>query len=236
MRTLFGVGVLHLCLLQISGYVPRRFDVRSDCNPRLRGEISPLLTKNTPNVPSSFGLSGSYRSFDHQRYGRIRSRRHIVSVWGVSRRQASVEYWKGWFPSCRDGDAIFARNALENGVNVDQLDDEVEPGRGKGRTGLQEAAIRGHSEVVGVLLKYRPNLDHQDYWDGRTALMEAAKGGHVEVVRMLIHAGASLDLKDFEGMTAYDWADAYNNGVDLKKRFKLLDQITGASSAGRIQL
>mmetsp|Transcript_32243 Transcript_32243/g.63003 ORF Transcript_32243/g.63003 Transcript_32243/m.63003 type:complete len:181 (+) Transcript_32243:133-675(+) len=146
------------------------------------------------------------------------SRRTVASVWESTDGDPALYYWKGWFPSCREGDITFLREALAFGIDVDQLDDEAEPGRGKGRTALQEASVRGNVKVVNLLLEHNPSIDHQDYWDGRTALMEAARCGHAEVVVSLIRAGASLDVQDFEGMTAYDWAERFNRNVDDKRR------------------
>eukprot|EP00470_Lotharella_oceanica_P002069 CAMPEP_0170170178 /NCGR_PEP_ID=MMETSP0040_2-20121228/3139_1 /TAXON_ID=641309 /ORGANISM="Lotharella oceanica, Strain CCMP622" /LENGTH=184 /DNA_ID=CAMNT_0010409393 /DNA_START=140 /DNA_END=694 /DNA_ORIENTATION=- len=149
------------------------------------------------------------------------SRRTVASVWESTDGDPALFYWKGWFPACREGDVTFLREALAFGVDVDQLDDEAEPGRGKGRTALQEASARGHVEVVKLLLEHQPSINHQDYWDGRTALMDAARSGHVEVVVCLIRAGASLDVRDFEGMTAYDWAESFNRNVDVSRRIKM---------------
>mmetsp|Transcript_6007 Transcript_6007/g.7333 ORF Transcript_6007/g.7333 Transcript_6007/m.7333 type:complete len:276 (+) Transcript_6007:107-934(+) len=149
----------------------------------------------------------------------------VVSVWDSSK-DVGLEYWKGWMTSCRMGDVAFVRAAINYGIDIEQLDDEIEPGRGKGRTGLQEAAARGHIEVVKVLLENNPCVDHQDYWNGRTPLMEAAKGGHAEVVMLLIKYGASTELRDFEGMTAYDWADQYNKKVDVENQIKLWKKLS----------
>jgi len=128
--------------------------------------------------------------------------------------------------SCRTGDVAFVRAAISYGIDIEQLDDEIEPGCGKGRTGLQEAAARGHQEVVRVLLENSSRVDHQDYWNGRTPLMEAAKGGHAEVVMLLIKYGASTELRDFEGMTAYDWADQYNKKVEVENQIQLWKQLS----------
>eukprot|EP00467_Chlorarachnion_reptans_P009930 CAMPEP_0114530952 /NCGR_PEP_ID=MMETSP0109-20121206/25751_1 /TAXON_ID=29199 /ORGANISM="Chlorarachnion reptans, Strain CCCM449" /LENGTH=241 /DNA_ID=CAMNT_0001713673 /DNA_START=80 /DNA_END=805 /DNA_ORIENTATION=+ len=131
-----------------------------------------------------------------QRPAYVRRRRY-VRVWD-STRDVSLEYWKGWMPACRMGNVEFVKAAIEFGVDVEQVDDEVEPGRGKGRTGLQEAAARGHYEVVELILEQCPNVNHQDYWNGRTALMDAAKGGHGDIVMLLINAGAATEIKDFD--------------------------------------
>eukprot|EP00471_Norrisiella_sphaerica_P006449 CAMPEP_0184488054 /NCGR_PEP_ID=MMETSP0113_2-20130426/10500_1 /TAXON_ID=91329 /ORGANISM="Norrisiella sphaerica, Strain BC52" /LENGTH=130 /DNA_ID=CAMNT_0026870525 /DNA_START=475 /DNA_END=867 /DNA_ORIENTATION=+ len=125
---------------------------------------------------------------------------------------------------------MFVRAAIDNGVDIEQLDDEVDPGRGKGRTGLQEAAARGHVEVVEMILDQNPRIDHQDYWNGRTALMEAAKGGHAEVVMMLINSGASTEIRDYDGLTAYDWAEQYNRKADIEKQIKIWKKMSKNTS------
>eukprot|EP00954_Amorphochlora_amoebiformis_P013336 1046617-Amorphochlora_amoeboformis.AAC.3 len=134
--------------------------------------------------------------------------------------------------------------ALHNGVDVNQLDDEVRgsskpivgiPGFLKAAVGFlrlsrgaAKAALvckkqplgdisRSQTYVVELLLKHKPSIDHQDYWDGRTALMDAARQGHAEIVKALVIAGASLTIRDFEGNTAYDHALIHNRNVDNRK-------------------
>eukprot|EP00954_Amorphochlora_amoebiformis_P013335 1046617-Amorphochlora_amoeboformis.AAC.2 len=40
-----------------------------------------------------------------------RSRRLTANVW-ESRNEPALEFWKGWFPSCRSGDVLFVEYAL----------------------------------------------------------------------------------------------------------------------------
>lgn len=67
-----------------------------------------------------------------------------------------------------------------------------------GRTPLHEAAIRGHKDIIKVLLKNAEICYVRATDDGgRTALHWAAESGHEAVVKLLVATGkADADLKD----------------------------------------
>jgi hypothetical protein len=74
------------------------------------------------------------------------------------------------------------------------------------RTALHWAAEKGHTEVVGALLKIEGiEVNTQDKW-GKTALHIAAQNGHTEVVSALIKKGADVKAIDQFGRTALHWA------------------------------
>ncbi len=84
-----------------------------------------------------------------------------------------------------------------------------------GMTALMRAGVRGHIEIVKMLVSAGANVNLQDS-DGRTALMRADVGGltcwtafmrasrcgHTEIVKMLVLAGANVNLQDSDGRTA----------------------------------
>ena len=66
---------------------------------------------------------------------------------------------------------------------------------------LIEAAHKGDTAKVQVLLEHGANVNHQA--EGKeTALMQASASGHVEVVKILLENGADVNLKHSSGATA----------------------------------
>ena len=63
-----------------------------------------------------------------------------------------------------------------------------------GKTALNLAADKGHTQVVKTLVEAGAAKDIQDE-DGCTAMIWAARRRHVDVLKILIHAKASLDLQ-----------------------------------------
>lgn len=72
-------------------------------------------------------------------------------------------------------------------------------------TPLHVAALRGHVDVVGVLLEAGARLEAQTNW-GETPLHVAAMKGHRDAVATLIAAGADVNAKDEGGHTPLGWA------------------------------
>ena len=131
-----------------------------------------------------------------------------------------------------DGNSAVVKNFLEQGIQVDAVDEE-------GHTALIFAAFNGHSEIILDLLKAGALVDRRDVM-GRTALMygstgpfpeavkilldkgaepnavdsdehftalmHAAAEGHLEVVKVLMSKGADQTLKDIDGDNAASFA------------------------------
>ena len=70
-----------------------------------------------------------------------------------------------------------------------------------GYTALSEAAMAGHTIVVGQLLRANADPNRQAS-DGRTALHRAAFHGWIPILRLLLEHGADPELKDGDGRTA----------------------------------
>uniref|UniRef100_A0A0G4H230 Uncharacterized protein n=1 Tax=Chromera velia CCMP2878 TaxID=1169474 RepID=A0A0G4H230_9ALVE len=80
-------------------------------------------------------------------------------------------------------------------VNVDMRDEAT------GGTALLVASGHGHTDIVGLLVEAKANLDLQDN-NGLTALIRASSSGHTDAVRLLVDAKAKLDIQDKGGKTA----------------------------------
>jgi ankyrin repeat protein len=72
----------------------------------------------------------------------------------------------------------------------------------KALTALHVAVLRGHAEVVRILLKRGANPTAQDK-HGRTPFHEASRQGHVELVRMILERGADPTVQDKDGRTPF---------------------------------
>lgn len=74
-----------------------------------------------------------------------------------------------------------------------------------GSTALMFAAFEGKAAVADVLLKAGAHIDHVNA-KGHSALMSAAAHGYRNTVALLLDSGADPTIKDFEGVTAEQFA------------------------------
>jgi uncharacterized protein len=100
-----------------------------------------------------------------------------------------------------------------------------------GNTALMEAAARGHTDTVRVLIEKGGEVDATDN-AGRTALMEAAFEGYTETVRVLLSKDANINAHDHEGWTPLFWA-AFSRRTDTV-RF-LLEKGADANAQNKYQ-
>jgi len=47
---------------------------------------------------------------------------------------------------------------------------------------------------------------------------------------MLINSGASTEIRDYDGLTAYDWAEQYNRKADIEKQIKIWKKMSKNTS------
>ena len=90
------------------------------------------------------------------------------------------------------------KDLLRRGGSADSADQHDQ-------TALYWAAVKGHREVVQVLLDAGATIDRASP-QGMTPLMEAAKNGKPDVTAGLLVNGASTGVTNNFGQTALDWA------------------------------
>lgn len=84
---------------------------------------------------------------------------------------------------------------------------------------LHEAASRGYTQIVQLLLDYDAYIDQQELND-MTPLILAIINGHTQTAQVLIDAGAKIYLKDGSGNTALHYAAGSGNTVITDKLLK----------------
>ncbi|MDA3850016.1 MAG: ankyrin repeat domain-containing protein [Spirochaetaceae bacterium] len=92
----------------------------------------------------------------------------------------------------------------------------------RANTAIMEAASKGLTDVVQLLINHGAELDHQSK-SGQTALILAVGNGQTQVARILMKAGADIRAKDPLGMDARKYANLYNY-TDL---LELMDHLYG---------
>ncbi len=105
---------------------------------------------------------------------------------------AALRVWR----AVGGGDVGEVRRGIESGVSVNwKNEDEMD------RTFLHEAASKGRTSVMALLLEQRSVSVNAKDEDDATPLHRAAKSGSVAAVEMLIKAGAAVDARDYGGNT-----------------------------------
>lgn len=111
---------------------------------------------------------------------------------------------------CDKGKYDEAKQLIEKGANVNDADYA-------GNTALHEAALRGHTEIVELLLDNGAILDVQNGpYDRDTPLIDAVSNGHVETVKLLLERGANPTVCNSSGQNAFDSVES-----DDPHRFEL---------------
>lgn len=67
---------------------------------------------------------------------------------------------------------------------------------------LTVAAVRGHAEVVQLLLKHGPGVDEDDWDYPLWLLSQVARAGHADVAQVLLDGGFCMHEADSDGRTA----------------------------------
>lgn len=84
---------------------------------------------------------------------------------------------------------------LQHGAAVNGSDES-------GRTALIDAASRGQTEAVGVLLAAGADVEAKTKIEEKTAVLLAADQGHVKIVQMLVGNRSNVNARDGNGKTA----------------------------------
>ena len=108
--------------------------------------------------------------------------------------------WTPLMKAALHGRTVMLQRLLDAGADVSVSD------RG-GYTALLHAAANNHTDAVELLLANGAAIDHQEQTNGWTALIWAANRGQRETVELLMRHGADTSLRDFEGLSAADWAE-----------------------------
>lgn len=85
-------------------------------------------------------------------------------------------------------------------------------------TALKYAVSYDQLEIVKILIKNKANI-HDKYEKGTTLLMKTINGNknNLSIAKLLIEKGIKVDEKDKYGGTAFMYAAAYGNYIDLLK-------------------
>ena len=89
----------------------------------------------------------------------------------------------------------FMQHLLRHGAAVDASDSA-------GRTALIDAASRGLTKSVEILLNAGANVDAKTKTEEKTALLLATDQGHTDIVRALIAWRSNVNARDNDGKTA----------------------------------
>ncbi len=111
-------------------------------------------------------------------------------------------------PLMRASDVEVVKKLLENGANVNAANED-------NFTALRNAALRGYSDVVGLLLAAGADTAIVDMF-GKTPIMLAVSWGYGDIVNMLLKAGASVSGVDRYGRTPL-MLSAQDGYVDIVK-------------------
>ncbi|MGH6862206.1 MAG: ankyrin repeat domain-containing protein, partial [Phyllobacterium sp.] len=92
--------------------------------------------------------------------------------------------------AAKNGDLTRARQLLDQGANIADLDSSGEPA-------LLIASLAGHKEIVALLLDRGSAIEIRNK-GGLTAVHAAAYAGRLDVVKLLVSKGAAVnDNKNF---------------------------------------
>lgn len=102
---------------------------------------------------------------------------------------------------CDKGDYNGAAELLKQGVDVNDRDYA-------GNTALHDAALKGHYDIVELLLDNGAEIDvRSGATDLDTPLIDAASHSHVSIVKLLLDRGADPLIYNAQGKTALDFVD-----------------------------
>lgn len=91
------------------------------------------------------------------------------------------------------------KQAIQEGVDIHAMD-------GRGLNALHWACMRGHLDVVDLLLQHDAKINEKDDDRQWAPLHWAASNGHLSVVKRLMEQGADVNIKDRSAMSPLHWA------------------------------
>ena len=103
---------------------------------------------------------------------------------------------------------------------------------GKYGTPLHQAALKGHKEIVSVLLDAGCPIDVVDN-EGRSVLHYAAESGAVEVIGVLIERGLDVNREDNDGWTPLHWTSGLGELEAVCELLRLGAQASMTMVAGK---
>ncbi len=104
--------------------------------------------------------------------------------------------------------AVVGRLLEEEGSRVDD-------GNGYGAAPLYSACLKGHMEIVLLLVEKGADVDTGDH-AGWTPLHIACVDGHLEIVRLLVEKGADMDKETVDGDTSL-WIACENGHLEVAR-------------------
>ena len=141
-----------------------------------------------PNAVGVYGFTALHRAAQFDRVELVRA---LLDA------GANVNYAGKWgsTPLMCAKSAVVARMLLEAGAEPNAATIPNGHGIRAGGTALMEAAQRGDTESVALLLKYGADMERRNV-EGHTALILAARNGPNATTRLLIDAGANVGLRE----------------------------------------
>lgn len=107
--------------------------------------------------------------------------------------------------ACATGDSDAVEECIKSGIDVNTQDTDWND-----RTPLHWACMKGHGDIVQLLLKNEanPNLLMDNGWN---SLHSAAETGHLSIIRALVQYGADIFKQDRYGDTPRKLAQIHGN-------------------------
>ena len=175
-----------------------------------------LFARNVPHILEMIFLSLDYQSLKACLNVGNTWREHLKSesfqrrAKSVFANEISYEEEKIW-DAVKCGRADELRRILSGGM----VDVKLVKSPTGSKTLLTEAAWKGHTNVVRVLLEEGADANKADHYD-RTPLIVAATSGYEDMARLLLDGGAKTYLTDKDGWTPLNKA-AYWDHIKVVK-------------------